>query len=105
MISNTTERLFIVYINTLLQKNVFFPHVRNFKLIYGPFSCLINILFGSVFMIFFVIFFKNKLNFWAYALQSEHNKCWYTNLVKFRLQSMSSKIELAFEKFQNMFLS
>ena len=37
MISNTIEMLFIVYSNTFLQKNVFFPHVILFTLIYGPF--------------------------------------------------------------------
>ena len=46
MISNTTKGLFITYIaiHSYNNKNVFFPHVGNFTLIYGPFSCLINVL-------------------------------------------------------------
>ena len=47
MIFNTTERLLIGYSNTFLQKKCVFPHVRNFTLIYGPFSCQINVLFGK----------------------------------------------------------
>ena len=50
MISNTIERLFIVDSNTLLQKLCFFPHVRNFTLINGLFSCLMDVLFGPIFM-------------------------------------------------------
>ena len=46
----------------------------------------------------FCSFFKSLLNFRAQASQSEHNKVSYTNFVKFRLQSMSLKIERAFEK-------
>ena len=49
MISNTTERLFVVYISTFSQKMWFFPHVRNLTLINGPFSCQINVLFGPIF--------------------------------------------------------
>ena len=37
MISNTIEMLFIVYINTCLQKKCVFPHVNLFTLMYGPF--------------------------------------------------------------------
>ena len=37
MISDTTERLLITYRNSFLQKNVFFPHVRNFTVFYGPY--------------------------------------------------------------------
>ena len=56
MISNTAEGLFIVYSNLFLQKKcVFFPHVGNFTLIYGPFSCLIIVLFVPIFMENFVI--------------------------------------------------
>ena len=47
---------------------------------------------------FFVCFFKCSLNFIAQALQSELNKVSLSNFVKFRLQSMTSKIERAFEK-------
>ena len=53
----------------------------------------------------FVVFFKFSLNLRAHALQSELNKVWYTKFGKFQLQSMSSKIERAFEKQQKMFLS
>ena len=45
-----------------------------------------------------LFFFQCSLNFWAHALQSEFNKVSISNFVKFRLQSMSSKIERAFEK-------
>ena len=85
---------------------MFFPHERSFTLIYGPFSCLKNVLFGPILMENYVRFFKCSLNFRAHALQSELNKVGYTNFAKFRLQSMSSKIERAFEKNkQTMFLS
>ena len=77
---------------------MFFPHVRNFTWIYGPFSCLIIVLFGLIFMDNFVILFKCSLNFRAYALKLKLNKAGYTNFAKFRLQNMSSKIERAFEK-------
>ena len=46
----------------------------------------------------FVRFFKCLLNFRAHALQSELSKVSIFNFVKFELQSMSSKIERAFEK-------
>ena len=98
MIFNTTARLFIIYSNAFLQKKCVFPHVRNFTLIYGPFSCLIYGLFGPILMENYVRFFKCSLNFKAYALQFELNKVEYTNFAKFQLQSMSSKIEGAFEK-------
>ena len=38
------------------KKHVFFPHERNFTLIYGSFSCLIIVLFGPIFMEYFVLF-------------------------------------------------
>ena len=98
MISNTTGRLFIIHSNAFLQKKCVFPHVRNFTLIYGPYSCLIDVLFGPILMENFVRFFKCSLNFRAHALQFELNKVGYTSFAKFRLQSMSSKIERAFEK-------
>ena len=43
-------------------------------------------------------FFKCSLNFRAHALQLELSKVSISNFVKFKLQSMSSKIEGAFEK-------
>ena len=82
---------------------MFFPHLRNFTLIYGPFSCLINVLFGPIFKENVVIVFKGLLNLKAHAVQSELNKVGYTNFAKFRLQSMSFKIEQAFEKTNKIF--
>ena len=46
----------------------------------------------------FVSFFKCLLNFKAHALQSELSKVSIFNFVEFQLQSMSSKVERAFEK-------
>ena len=46
----------------------------------------------------FICFFKCLLNFRAHALKSEPNRGSISNFGKFRLQSMSSKIEQAFEK-------
>ena len=43
-------------------------------------------------------FFKCLLSFRAHALQSSLNKGSLSKFVKFRLQSMSSKLERAFEK-------
>ena len=57
------------------------------------FSCPINVLF-----LFFFLFFKCSPNFRAHNLQSELNNVWYTNFVKFWLQSMRSKIERTFKK-------
>ena len=98
MISNITGRLFIIHSNAFLQKKCVFPHVRNFTLIYGPFSCLIDVLVGTILIENYVWFFKCSLNFRAHALQIELNKVGYNNFAKFRLQSMSSKIEQAFKK-------
>ena len=50
---------------------------------------------------FFGDFFKRLLNFRAHALQLELNKFSISNFAMFRLQSMSSKIERAFEKTTN----
>ena len=61
-------------------------------------SCLINVPLSLILMENLVVFIKCLLNFWAHALQLEPNKVWYTNFVKFRLQSMSSKIKQAFKK-------
>ena len=68
-------------------------------LIYGPYSCQINVL-GPILMVFFLMLAH------AHALQLERNKVGYTKFVKFQLQSMSSKIERAFEKTKqkNMFI-
>ena len=98
MIFNTARRLFIIHSNAFLQKKCVFPHLRSFTLIYGPFSCLIYVLFGPILMENYVHFFKFSLNFRANALQLKSNKVRYTNFAKFQLQSMSSKIERAFEK-------
>ena len=46
----------------------------------------------------FVLFFKCLLNSRAHALQSQLNKVSISNFVRFKLQSMSSKIERALEK-------
>ena len=72
--------------------------MRNFTLIYGLFSCLIDVLFGPILMKNYVCFFKWSLNFRPHALQLERNKVGYTNFAKFRLQSINSKIERPFEK-------
>ena len=103
MISNTTGRLFIIHSNAFLQKKCVFPHVRNFTLIYGPYSCLIDVLFGPILMENFVCFFKCSLNFRAHALQSELSKTSISNFVKIELQSMDSIIERVFEKTNKIF--
>ena len=46
----------------------------------------------------FCCFFKGLLNYRGHTLQSELKKVSISNFGKFRLQSMSSKIEQAFEK-------
>ena len=50
----------------------------------------------------FVRFFKCSLNFRAHALPSELSKVSICNFLKLRLQSMSSKIERAFEEEKNI---
>ena len=52
----------------------------------------------------FCCFFKCSRNFRAHALQSELNKVWYDNFVKFRLQTMISQIERAFKKTTKYFI-
>ena len=79
--------------NAFLQKEWVFPHVMNFTLIYGHYSCLIDGLFGPIMMVNFVCFFKCSLIFQTHALQFDLNKVRYTYFAKFRYQSMSSKIE------------
>ena len=56
-------------------------------MIYGPFSCLINVLFGHTFMASFV-FFKYSLHFKTHALQWEPIKVAYTNFGKFQLRKI-----------------
>ena len=51
----------------------------------------------------FVCFLKCMLNYRAHALQSKLNKVSISNFVLFRLQSMSFKIEQAFEKTNQIF--
>ena len=103
MIFNTTGGLFIIHSNAFLQKKCVFLYVRNLTLIYGPYSCLIAVLFASILMENFVCFFKCSLNFRAHALQSELSKTSISNFVKVELQSMDSIIERAFEKTSNIF--
>ena len=90
MISNTTEVFFILYSNTLLPKNCDFPHVRNFTLVYGLFSCLINVFFGTILMENFVIF-SNTRSILELMLCNR-------NFTKFDILTLISEIELAFEK-------
>ena len=49
------------------------------------------------------VFFQCLLNFRDHALQSELNKVSVSNFVKFRLQSISFKIEREFEKTNKIF--
>ena len=98
MIFNTIERLFIVYSNTFLQKKCVFSSCKEFYIDLWSFQLPNNCPFWPYFYGKFCCFFKCSLNFRAHALQLELNKVGYTNFVKFRLQSMSSKIERAFEK-------
>ena len=87
------------------KKKCVFPHIGNFKLICGPYSCLIDGRFGPILMEHFVCFFKCSLNFQAHVLQFELNKVGYTKFDKFRLQSMSSKLSKHLKKQTNHVLS
>ena len=87
--------LFIIHSNAFLQKKCVFPHIWNFTLIFGLYTCLID---GPFLMVIFSLVFSNALNFQAHALQFKLNKVGYTNFAKFRFQSMSFQIEQAFEK-------
>ena len=51
------------------------------KEIYGPFSCVVNVLFSLILMENFVLFFKCSLNFGAHALLLELNQILYTSQV------------------------
>ena len=50
MIFNTLQMLFIMSSNMYFEKMFFFSPVRIFTLIYGPFSCLTNVLFSLILM-------------------------------------------------------
>ena len=78
----------LLYILTFFKKICFFPHAIFFLWFW---------FFILILMENFVIFLKCSLNSRAHALQLELTKVWYTNFGKFRLQSMSSKMEQAFE--------
>ena len=56
MISNAIEMLFIVYNDTFLQKNVYFPHVIFLHWFMVLFSWLINVIFIHISMENFVLF-------------------------------------------------
>ena len=89
MISNTIEGLFIEYSNTFLQKMCFFScHVKNYTLIYGPFSCLIIVHFGPIIMENFV-FFSNARSILE-LMRCNWNLTKLDVLTLFRLQNMSS---------------
>ena len=51
----------------------------------------------------FCHFFNSLFNFRAHALQSELDKVSIYNFIKFRFQSMRSKIKQAFEKNDKIF--
>ena len=95
MISNTAERLFIVYNNIFLQKKVFFPHVRNFTLIYGPFNCLINVFFGPILLEKIVIFLKARS---ILELMLCNQNLDILTLLGSDCMSMSCRIDQVFEK-------
>ena len=96
MISNTTERLFIVHSN-ILTKNVFSP-CKEFYIDLWSFQLPNDCPLWPYFYGKFCIFFKCSLNLRVHALQSELNKVKYTNFGKFQLQRMTLKIEQAFVK-------
>ena len=98
MISNTTEGLFIVYSNIFLQKKIVFSSCKEFYIDLWSFQLPNKCPFWLNFYGKFCCFFKCSLNFRDPALQSELIKLGYTNFVKFRLQSMTFKIERAFTK-------
>ena len=105
MNSDTPERLLIIYNNSFLPKKVFFFLCKEFYIDLWS----LEIPNGSPFWLYFdgtfCYFFKCSPNFKVHALQSELNKVGHINFVKFRLQSMSSKIEKECEKRTNYFLS
>ena len=98
MILITTHRLLIVYSDIILQKNVFFPHVRNFALVVVLFGYLVHGHFGQFLTQYFVCFFKYSLNFQGHTLKSELNKVWCANFIEFKYDSTNPLKEWAFEK-------
>ena len=87
MISNSIEMLFIINSNTFLQKKC-----KTFYI--DLWSCLVAYLmcFYPTFDGKFCPFLNARL-----ILELVLSKVWYTNFDKFQFQSMSSKIEQAFE--------
>ena len=89
----------------ILTKNVFFARERNCTFIYGPFSCLIIVLFGSIFM--------EELVFFSYARSILELMCCSLNLTKLDILNLVSsdcrawdlKLSEYLKKGQNMFLS
>ena len=94
MISITTHRLLIVYSDLILHKNVFFPHVRIFALVW---SFLLHGPFVQFLTQDFVCFFKYSLNFQGHAPKFELYKVWHAYFVEFKYECTNPQNEWAFE--------
>ena len=82
----------------ILQKNVFFPHVRNFTLIYGPFNCLILVLFGPIFMENCVLFSNARSILELMCCNWNLTKLDILTLLSSDCRARALKIGRAFEK-------
>ena len=98
MIFNTTGMVIYNLQQCILTKKMCFSSCIEFYFDLWSFQLPNKCPFWPYFYGKFCNFFKCLPNFKAYALQLELNKVEYTNFAKFQLQSMSSKIEGAFEK-------
>ena len=88
----------IVYSHTFLHKNVFIPPLGNFTLIYGPFSCLNNVLFGPIFM-GNVVLFSNAHSILELMLCNRNlPKLDILTLLSSNCRAWAFKIEQEFEK-------
>ena len=95
--------VFIVYISTFLQKKIFFfLYERNFTLTYGPFSCLIVVLFGPIFMENFVHFFNARSFLKLMRCNSNIKKLYKPTLLSSDCRAWWLKLSEHLKKGQNM---
>ena len=89
-----------------LTKNVFLsPHVRNFTLIYGAFSCLIIVHFGLIFMENFVIFSNARSILELMRCNWNLKRLDILTLLSFDCKTWALRLSEHLKKLQNMFLS
>ena len=86
-------------------KKCIFSSWKEFTLIYGPFSCLIIVLFGSIFMEDFVFFSNARSIFELMRCNSNLTKLNILTLLSSDYRAWALKLGEHLKKGQNMFIS